>query len=428
MRRMRFLSAALLAWCGALPALAADYVPADKLRETGWRKSWQIQLPLEAGQRLSAVYLVDDQLYLPTEDGYVFAVHAETGATRWLRPVSTSGYPIRRPAHAGNRTIFAIPTMILQVNRLNGEGLAKQDLRFPAGTAPVSDGERIFVGGLDQRIYAFEIGNPYRGWKAVTAGPIVSTPTLFQEILYLASSDGSIYACTAPNKRLHWAAPASLYGSVTADLVVDGNGVYVACQDRSLYLLDLLFGRTRWRARFPGPLYEPPVLTDELAFQYCPGDGVSAVEIAQLGIDERIRWKAPRGRRLLTQDEQGAALLGLDQNLLFVRVADGKVLHEVAAPGMTLGDASLATPAIYMASTDGRVFCARPENVPLVTAQEVREALFPPEGEGEAIPELGPPVTGAPREEPDYLGTTRQGPPIGGRSKVTREFGGGGGR
>jgi len=415
------LIAALVPWAAA----DEDYVPAEALREAGLTKAWQLRLPLERDQRLANIYVVDDQWYATTDDGYVFAVHADTGAIRWLRQAVRRGYVIRRPCHAGSRAIFTAPATVLQVDRLSGEGVARWDLTFPAGTAPVTDGTRLFLGGLDQRLYAADLHDRLRGWKAMASGPITSTPVLHEGNLLAASADGTIYCCTAGSKAFRW--QRGLGGSVTADLAANAHGLYVANGDQSLYLLDFVSGQVAWQVRFSGPLSEAPVLTPDVAYQYCPDDGLVAVNCPIVGVEERIRWKLPRGRTLLTTDAKHAFVLARDETILVVRVEDGEVVQAMPAVGLTLTVPSPERTAIYLASHDGRLFCARPRGTPLVTQEDIRKALATPETMPAESAEPGEKtVPGGAEPEPDRLGTSRSGLPLGGKSKVSKSFGKGG--
>ena len=281
MTLLRILAATWVA-ATTFPASAADedYLSSSALAPAGLVKFWQLKLPLEADQRLADAYLVDDQLYLATQDGYVFAVHAHTGAGRWMRRVTAGGFRIKRPAHAGNRVIFNTSTQLLVLDRYSGLARAETELGFPAGSAAVTDGVNIFLGGLNQRFYCFDVDSLFEIWKASTNGPINSAPAVKDGRLYVASDDSGVYACVAANKQFFWQTATT--GPNTADLVADAAGVYVASRDLSLYFFDLRFGRIRWRARFSGPLYEPPVLTAGVAYQYCPDDGVVAELIGPL--------------------------------------------------------------------------------------------------------------------------------------------------
>jgi len=399
----------------------SDFIPDQPLRDAGLAKFWQLQLPLDPGQELRDAHLVDDQLYLGTQDGFVFALHASTGVLRWLRPVTRPAYHIRRPCHAGENTYFVTPTDIVVYDRRSGKPLDRRALRFPSGSSPLCDGERLFIGGLDRRLYAFDIDTLYVAWKVVTNGPIASRPALRGDHVFAANNGGSIYACTRDKKVLHW--KGQTFDSVTADLVVhEKHGVYVASRDLSLYLLDFDFGRIRWRARFSGPLYEAPIVTDELAYQYCPDDGLVAVETAVIGAEERLRWKLPRGRTALTVHDGLAYILTKDATIVAVDTKTGEVMSTLSAPGFTIAIPAPMSSTILVAAEDGRVFCARPVGAPPLLETDVLAALRPPAETPAETPVVEAETEKAASGPEDILSTKRRGIPIGGKSKVTRSF------
>jgi outer membrane protein assembly factor BamB len=408
------------------PAQQEDYLPFEPLDQAGLAKSWQLALPLEADQQLTSVYLVDDQLYLATNDSYVFAVHADTGAVRWLRRISSEGYRVWRPCHAGERVIFSTPTTILQLDRITGEGIDQTRLDFAGGSSPVSDGSRMFIGGVNQRMYAFDVTNPLHKWQVRTDGPITAAPVVRGDRVFFACDNGSVYSCAAYDKS----SPRQnrTFGAVNADLVANAEGIYVASLDHALYLFDPLFLQLRWRTRFSGPLHEPPVLLGDTAYQYSPHDGLAAVNTDALEIEQRFRWILPQGRRALAIDPEYVFVLSRDEMVLVVRRDDGTVVHTVPAGGFVLADAATESTVLYLASRDGRVFCARPLGTPVVPADEVRYALTPPEAAPAAAPAdstvaIVPPAG----EQLPPLQTAQPGPPVGGRSKVSQGFDQGGG-
>jgi outer membrane protein assembly factor BamB len=400
----------------------ADFVDGAALHEAGLVKHWQLRLPFQEGQEAADCYLVDDQIYLTTQDGYVYAVHAPTGAIRWIKQITTAGYRIRRPCHANSVTIFVIPPAIIQYDRYSGQPIRSVDTRFPTGSAAVSDGIRLYVGGIDQRIYAFYLDQDFETWKARAGGQIVSQPVLFGRYLYFASDDGGVYACVAENKMLYWRTRTT--GSVTAALAVDQNNVFVATRDNSLLSLSPDDGGRRWRTRFSGPLYEPPVVVPEFAFQYCPDDGLTAVNTGTVEVQERVRWVFPRGRSLLTADERLAYVLSSDESIVIAKLNDGEIVHTISASGFSVPMPSPDEPALYIASKDGRLFCARKRGAAPVQADDVTQAMQPPGEAEEQAPEMAAGAAGAaaPREDP--LKSKRPGPPIGGKSKVTKEYAG----
>jgi len=421
MRAFRLLLAGMCLLIGAVHA-DDDYVASDGLRAAGLVKFWQARAPLDSTQAIADAYLVDDQIYLTTGDGFVFAIHAHTGAIRWVRQVTRAGYRVLRPCHAGDRTIFATPTYVTQYGRYFGEPILQTPLRFPAGSPPASDGYRFYVGGIDRRAYAFGLNNDFETWKFVTHGQITAQPTLYEGELFVAAGDGGVYACRASNKAKRWI--FSTYDAITAAPAVDENGVYIASEDQSLYLIDRATGGLRWRARLTGPLIEPPALTAEVAYQHTVEDGLVAVNTAGFTEDDRIRWRIPFGRSLLTVDDRHAYVLTSDQRVVVAKLETGQTVREIPVRGFSMAMPAPADGAVYLAAPDGRVFCARLRGAKHVTAEQIRAALRPA---AEEATEESREKTEAAKAAPSSADILRSSTlPLGGKSKVTKEFQGGG--
>jgi outer membrane protein assembly factor BamB len=418
----------------ASTAAAADFVSGAALGEANLVKYWQLQLPLDPGQELQRAYLVDDQVYACTTDGYVFAIHARTGALRWVQPVTQSRYVIPRPCHVGNTVVFALPPEIRVFNRTFGDPIKRVSLRFPADSPPSTDGVRVFLGGVDRRMHAFDTENYFEAWKVLTEGQVTSAAAFYGENLYFASQDGRVYACNSAEKTLAW--KSATFGPITADLVATEDGVFVASRDRSLYLFDVIYGQTRWRVRFSGSLYEAPVVIGDIAYQYCPLDGVVAINVDEFDEEKRVRWRLPNGRMTLTSDADYTYVLTRDET---IAVVGRQVAHSIPAPGLIMPMPDVTNMSIILAGVDGRIFCARPADAPYLRAEEVQASLRA----GGATPGSEPssqPVAGDrefdPAEEAirqaqevirrSLIGGKPGGPAPGGRSKVTREYGRGG--
>jgi len=404
-------------------ATAQDtFLDAAALHEAGLRVYWQLRVPLEPGERITDAYLVDDQIYVGTDTGFVYALDARTGVLRWTQQFTRGGYRLRRPCHLGDRTVIVTPPEIIQFDRHFGTAIRLVELRFPAGTAPVTDGRRIFIGGLDRRMYAFDPDRDFETWKAGANAQIVSKPVLRGPYLYYASDGGAVYACRAVDKRLHWI--ARTIGAVAADLVVTDDGIFVASRDRSLYLLDPEVGGRRWRVRLSSPLLEPPVVVDGVAYQYSADDGLVAIETGGVQIENRIRWTFPRGRSLLTASDRFAYVLTADGRIAVLRQDDGTVLHEVLAPGLNLPMPDARETVLYLAGSDGRVVCLRTRDVPPLQPEEVQQALaLRREKTTKGIEtEAGKEPTEPVPEAGTLLESRQHGPPIGGKSKISREW------
>jgi outer membrane protein assembly factor BamB len=420
--RILLIGSLLIPLASSVVAGDPDYLAPDALHAAGLVKFWQLSLPLEKDQQLQDVHLVDDQLYLATQDGYVFAVHALTGVIRWLQPVTRSGYTLRRPCHVGEQVVFVTPSDLQIYDRRTGDPVSRTDLRFSAGSAAITDGTQLLVGGMDRRFYSLDPRTQYVEWKVLTDAAITSTPALAGDSVFFATEAGTVFACSRDGRRvLRW--QYSAYDRVSADLVARDEGVYVPSRDWSLYLLDLNYGNVRWRARFSGPLYEPPVVTPEVAYQYTPADGLVAVDTTVIGApDDRLRWKLPEGRMALTVHEGQTYVLTKDQQVLAVNTKTGELSNAIPAPGFVLGIPAPASATIYVAAPDGRVFCGRARGATPPTAQDVLAALRLSGQKADSAGATSQPTTRPTPKAEDPLATRNKGTPAGGKSNVTKQF------
>jgi eukaryotic-like serine/threonine-protein kinase len=81
-------------------------------------------------------------------------------------------------------------------------------------------------------------------WTFSTAGPIVSSPTVVDGIVYAGSADRNLYAVDAETGKLRWKFDA--HGDVNSSPAVVDGVVYVVSLDGNLYAIDAASGKQRW--------------------------------------------------------------------------------------------------------------------------------------------------------------------------------------
>ena len=139
-------------------------------------------------------------------------------------------------------------------------------------TAPtVADG-RVFVGGSDGVVRAYDAANGTPLWTAYTGGNIRFPPTLWKGRALVGSGDGWVYAFSAANGELLWrfrAAPLErripVYGQIlstwpaASGVLVHDDVAYVAAgivnyDGTHVYALDAATGRLKWQNNTSGHL------------------------------------------------------------------------------------------------------------------------------------------------------------------------------
>ena len=180
-------------------------------RKTGylvWRKS--IKNGVEGG-----VQLVDNTLFVPASDGFIYALEADSGHSKWSFP-------------------------------LHFEGLE----------APYAYGGLVFVLAGNNILYALNAETGKQHWLYNRRDPLslsmrgASRPTYKNGKLYVGFSDGFLVALDARRGTVLWERKLNRnrrFRDIDAGPVIEGNSLYIASYDGALYSIDPDSGKTNWR-------------------------------------------------------------------------------------------------------------------------------------------------------------------------------------
>lgn len=361
-------------------ASAADPLVAHAaLAEQDLTTYWTAHLPLVAGDRVREAFLVEDSLYVATDQGLLYSLAAEVGLIRWAEKLAEPGYRIHRPQHVTDPTgepRLVIPTTsrIYILDRYAGHELAGFAPGIAIGGDPVAVDRWLFVGGADGRFHAFLWTDQpppriQKQWEVLTGSPVTAAPMLFdRDKLLFATLKGQVVSCFATDKALAWT--HSTGGAITGDPAIDDTGIYVASHDRSLYKLDLVTGDVLWRHRAEVPLRRGPVVLANTVYLPIPEGGLMALETdsgaARWRIDGRVEFAAHDAARDL--------LFQHDGKLLVVDHHRGTVRATLAATGAGLSLANTDDEAVYLFAVDGRIQCVRPSRAEYLRARHVEAA------------------------------------------------------
>ncbi len=349
--------------------VGAPPVSDDALQSAGLIKYWDLQLPMIDGDAVHEAYLVDGTLYISTKDGLVFSVTAAEGLIRWVQKLADRNYRILKPNHMLNRdgtgpVIISTSQETNILDRYTGKALASFETSFVPSSSAVGINDAVFMGGTDGKVYSMQwlctgSRKPLLLWEVLSGGPVTSTPVLHDgDKLLFASQGGVVASCFSYNKAFNWR--TSLGGGVSGDPVVDADGVYVPCEDRSLYKLDLKTGSVIWRHRTTKPLDVGPVVARDTIYQACPGVGMLAIDA---GTGKEL-WRLQSGQTLAAQMDGNDLIYRTDNTIDIVDRRTGKPHGSIKLDESSLVVANKRTDAAFVVSKDGSVLCARPKHTP----------------------------------------------------------------
>ena len=346
------------------------------IEEAGFTVFWEARLPVGAAEVLENGYLRDDALYVTTDGGTVFALHAETGLLRWGEILTEPAFTIFAPSHvhtADGRGPVVIPTtnQVYVKDRYSGKDLIRFKSDFPVGTPAVGFDDVLLMGSLNGRFYSLgwdpaRLVEPIKRWDVSTGGPMSAAPVLYPpKSLLIASQSGSIFSCQAHNKVLNW--EYKVGGPIIGDPAVDAGGAYVPSMDRSMYKLHAQNGALLWRTRFPDPLKTGPAVAGQTVYQFTPSQGVTALD----SITGAEKWQQREATQFVAHGATGDILFAPSGRLLVVDHENGKVLSIVAVPSASRAVVNTVDDTIYLLGQAGRVLCLRRDKVPYLRRQQV---------------------------------------------------------
>ncbi len=339
---------------------------------------WQAQLPLRPSDRVKKCHLVDDNLYVLTNLGDVFVLHADQGLIRWHAELTRRDFKIHRPSHLWTPTddgpvVFVASGGVRVFDRYSGDEKLAAKLPFPVGSGAVGDATRLYMGSTDGHMYSLLWCHPFgadplQRWAVATGGPVTVAPVLREGSLFFATERGAIASSDPLSNEKNWIFRTQ--GTISAELVVDDYSVYAASEDRSLYRVDRTTGRLLWQHRFPKPLTTSPAVADFVVYQHCSSMGLVALDVDS---GER-KWVREDATEFLSAMAGEAAILTTGLTVDIVDTQTGHTKRWFPLEGATIAAANLESDAVYVASPDGRVACIRAKSVPYLRQQEVYAA------------------------------------------------------
>jgi outer membrane protein assembly factor BamB len=199
-------------------------------------------------------------VYVGDWRGYVYALDAGTGRTRWR--FATGGKVKGGVALSGHRLyVGSYDGHVYALNALTGRQVwrASAQARLgPTGTfyaTPAVAYGRVYIGSTDHKVYSYGATTGALRWSYTTGSYVYSSPAVWRLRVYIGSHDGNLYCFDAATGSVRWRfnAHGIISGSPT---VLDGIVYFATVQNRTL-ALNARTGKLLWT--FPDGQYTPVV-------------------------------------------------------------------------------------------------------------------------------------------------------------------------
>jgi outer membrane protein assembly factor BamB len=228
-------------------------------RRVIWR--YHATLPPVPGQLVDwweddIAYGPDGNIYTGNTGGVVYSF-TPRGRLRWTYRGSTNSV-WTMPAFGTDGTTYW-GSVDRSIFALNGTGAARWStptLGFVVSSPAIGSDGTVYTGSFDSKLYALDPQTGVAKWTFGTNDHIYSSPALGHDALgnttavYVASTDGSVYALT-PSGKLIWSYDTGepIRSSPVLGPAPKGQSgqiLYVGSSDGSLYALNAATGKRRW--------------------------------------------------------------------------------------------------------------------------------------------------------------------------------------
>ena len=145
------------------------------------------------------------------------------------------------------------------VGSLGGGGFSCGRVSTPMGlygTPAVKNG-KVYIGAYDGNVLYVTTNGEVSGTKFKTGGPIVGSVVIDGDTLFVGSTDGKLYALSLDLKEKWY---FKTEGKIWSTPVVTNGVVYVASADHNLYAIDAESGNEIWRFETKAAIMSTPLV------------------------------------------------------------------------------------------------------------------------------------------------------------------------
>jgi len=223
------------------------------------------------GQVISSPVLVDNSIYIGSEDYELYAINASTGLVKWK--YKTNGPINSTPLVANWKVMFlSHDGTFYALNQTDGKliwkfktkgeskfnvkdyynGSFKPDFWDFYLSSAIIHNDLLYFGSSDSNVYALNIESGEKVWSFKTGGSIHSSPAIYGNSLVIGSWDSKIYCLNASTGKENWSYATGkdtetyIWLGIQASPSIEKGIVYIGSRDAKFYALNIETGDTLW--------------------------------------------------------------------------------------------------------------------------------------------------------------------------------------
>jgi len=132
---------------------------------------------------------------------------------------------------------------------------------FSVVSTPIADGNLIYLATSNDTLYAIDTGSGATKWAFGTKGPIYSSPTIYNGYIYFGGSDGYVYCLDKTTGYPRWVYNAGTGKQFNSSPCIGDPYLYIGCTDSNMYCINDYSGGVVWTYKTQGAIYSSPTVS-----------------------------------------------------------------------------------------------------------------------------------------------------------------------
>ncbi|MDX2117987.1 MAG: PQQ-binding-like beta-propeller repeat protein [Planctomycetota bacterium] len=276
------------------PRPLAQTSPEERLAKTdiddaayaklGYRRDWSGFPVVMPGGSIRQVTVADDLVLVQDTGTTVTALSASNGSPVWAQQLGsplTRFYGLDR-VDAGVLVSSDAEAFVIDVK--SGTYRSRHAFDKVINTPPVVVGDLAFYGTSVGELLSHRISNGLKYRGVALSGAITQPPVRVGGLIGAVNQSGEVMFVDASTATLQ--SRAKVFGGLATRPISDGNAMYFACLDQSVYAYSPA-GTQIWRFKTAASLRSQPAIFAGTIFVTVPGEGMVALD-AGMGT---VKWR-----------------------------------------------------------------------------------------------------------------------------------------
>jgi len=306
---------------------------AAEFSKVGYGWDWSgFPLP-DRGEKIKFITAYPDAVVVQDTGSKLTVLEPSNGRLRWSDELAnriTKFVGLARdpdPAR-GDRIISSSESEAFVVSMRTGEITSRQRFEKVVNTRPVMFGTMAVYGTPAGELMGHNIASNLRVWGYMAAGPIEFAPVRVGFAVGGVTQDGFVSFVDPVSGSL--IGRTKLFGGVATEPVSDGNLMFVASLDQSLYAISP-GGTLAWRHRTSEPLTTQPAVVGNTVYCSTADEGFTAFDAAT----GSIRWSTNEVTGTVLGTKKGRLVVWNGSALTLVDAQRGTVVERANLPGLS---------------------------------------------------------------------------------------------